>query len=234
MRSRLPDYDIHPLAELFPFMNEHDASALAQSIRDIGLQQPIVLYEGKILDGRNRYVACSNLRIIPEFTQYQGDDPLGFVISANIALRHLTEAQRSMVAAKIANMRRGRPSNTDRIQTVSISQEQAADLLHVGRSSVIDARTIIQRGTPELATMVERGEVAVSAAAEVARLPRAQQRSIVREGAASIASAAREQRQERQSRPRADGVTPLVRKVLALLEHATPAEKKLIKKALNQ
>jgi hypothetical protein len=45
------------------------------------------LYEGQILDGRNRARACEALGIEPETRVYAGDDPVGFVISRNLHRR---------------------------------------------------------------------------------------------------------------------------------------------------
>jgi hypothetical protein len=60
-----------------------------------------VLHEGKILDGRHRYLACLAKQEPPRFCEYAGqcDSALAFVISKNIRRRHLTESQRAFVAA---------------------------------------------------------------------------------------------------------------------------------------
>jgi hypothetical protein len=51
-------YPWHPAAELFPLLKGDKFDDLVNDIRTHGLQQPIVLYQGKILDGRNREMAC--------------------------------------------------------------------------------------------------------------------------------------------------------------------------------
>ena len=48
----------HEYANIFPILNETDARQLAESIKENGLLQPVILYEGRLLDGRNRYAAC--------------------------------------------------------------------------------------------------------------------------------------------------------------------------------
>jgi hypothetical protein len=53
--SELPH---HPLAALFPLLDGDEFTALADDIRANGLREPIMLFEGAILDGRNRYRAC--------------------------------------------------------------------------------------------------------------------------------------------------------------------------------
>ena len=77
-------YEFHPPAALFPMLEEEDLKALAEDIKAKGLTEPITLYEGKVLDGRNRYRACDlvEVKLRPDyFTQYEGDDALGFVVS---------------------------------------------------------------------------------------------------------------------------------------------------------
>jgi hypothetical protein len=74
-----------------------------EDIRDHGVHVPIVLYEGKILDGRNRVAAAKRagqIKII--YTNFEGsfEQARGFVISMNLARRHLDTGQRSVIAAE--------------------------------------------------------------------------------------------------------------------------------------
>jgi hypothetical protein len=82
--------------------------------------------------------------------------------------RHLDDNQRQMVAARIATLRLG---DNQHASIEAPSQSDAASLLNVSRSGVQRAREVIDHGTPELVAAVDRGEVAVSTAADVASLP---------------------------------------------------------------
>ena len=97
----------HPYAAIFPMMDRKALQELVASIRDDGLEQPIVTFEGKILDGRNRSLACANAQVKPRYVKYKGNDPLAYVVRANLTRRHLTASQRAMVAAKMANLKVG-------------------------------------------------------------------------------------------------------------------------------
>jgi len=101
-------YEFHEYANIFPLLEGKELEALRVDIEANGQINKIILYQGKILDGRNRYAVCEMLGIEPEIIEYPGDDPLGLVLSQNLHRRHLTERQRAMVAAKIANLPVGR------------------------------------------------------------------------------------------------------------------------------
>jgi len=158
--------DFHPIANIFPLMDGQSYKDLVNDIGQSGLINPVVIHEGKILDGRNRYRACSELGIEPDCVTYAGDNPLGYVISLNLVRRHLDESQRAMIAARMANIALG--DNQHTLQGASIdapiSQTEAASLLNVSRPSVQRARQVLEHGTPELIEAVDRGEIPVSRA----------------------------------------------------------------------
>jgi hypothetical protein len=160
-------YEFHPLADIFPMLEDDDLRALAEDIRAHGLREPITLYEGKVLDGRNRYRACelAEVELRPDqFTQYEGDDALGFVVSKNLHRRHLNESQRAAIAADIANMPQGFRSDqpSANLQKV-ISVPEAAELLNVSTRSVATAKTIKD---PDLRAEVKSGKKSINAASK--------------------------------------------------------------------
>jgi ParB-like chromosome segregation protein Spo0J len=187
-------FEPHPLADIFP---SFDGGALAELTGDIktnGLRQPIVLHEGKILDGRNRYAACIAADVEPAIIEYDGTDPLGYVISLNIHRRHLDTSQRAMVAARIAKLKVG---DNQHVGNPTPSQGEAADIMNVHRESVNLARKVIDQGTPELVDAVDKGEVTVSAGAQVATLPQDEQRKVIAKGPRAVKQAAKKRRVER-------------------------------------
>jgi ParB-like chromosome segregation protein Spo0J len=165
----------HPLANIFPLMQGSEFDDLVADIKTNRLNMPIVLHEGMILDGRNRYRACIAAGVEPRFESYDGKDPAAFVVSANAQRRHLNTTQRALAAAELACLREGQ--RADLVQGTSI--DVAARRLSVGRASVDRAKVVVKQGVPELRDALRRGKIAISAAAEVAKLPADQQRELI-------------------------------------------------------
>lgn len=137
------DVAVHPLAGLFPMMTDAEIDRLAADIRAVGQREPIVMYKGSVLDGRNRLEACRRLGHSPLRTEYEGveSDIASFVVSLNLHRRHLDESQRAMVAARLATLERG--TNQHAPIGAPVTQDAAADMLSVGRRSVQRARAVI-------------------------------------------------------------------------------------------
>jgi len=102
----------HEYALLLPAMGEQELGELGENIKANGLLFPIVLYEGCILDGVQRYTACERHKIkldvsrdfvswesLPERVRAVG--PLTYVTSVNVPRRHLTIQQRAEHALKL-------------------------------------------------------------------------------------------------------------------------------------
>jgi N6-adenosine-specific RNA methylase IME4 len=205
--------EFHPLADIFPLVGGAEFDELVADIHRHGLREPIVVYEDKILDGRNRYRACEAAGVEPTFTVYQGDDPISYVVSLNLRRRHLDESQRAMVAAKLATLKLG-----DNQHSEGLPIGRSSELLNVGERTVARAREVQEHGTPELVHAVERGAVSVSAAADVATLSAQEQREIVARGEREILRAAQDIRARKAEIRRADRIERLA----ATCNHSAP------------
>src|SRR5262249_21415644 len=98
-----------------------------------------VRYQGKILDGNNRYRACELVKIAPKFADFNGDDAQArnYVISANIHRRHLSPDQRREI---IAALLKADPTQSNR---------------HVADTAKVDHKTV----SAVRAGMVAGGEI---------------------------------------------------------------------------
>jgi hypothetical protein len=86
----------HPFADIFPLMEGEEFKALVDDIGKNGLNETIALFEGKVLDGRNRERACAAAEVKPRYHQFRGTeaDARAYVVSMNIRRRHLKPADK--------------------------------------------------------------------------------------------------------------------------------------------
>jgi ParB-like chromosome segregation protein Spo0J len=97
----------HPLADMFPLLEGQDFADLVADIRENGLRQEEdidVDVAGRIIDGRNRYLACIEAGVEPRFytRRFREEAALAaFIISKNVHRRHLTAEQKRDLIAKL-------------------------------------------------------------------------------------------------------------------------------------
>lgn len=201
----MKELEFHPYANLFPLIEGKAFDDLVADIKANGIRESIVMHEGKILDGRNRYragVAAGVIGVDGKLLVLDGDaqpsrrwfqkvegDPLAFVISANLHRRHLSETQRAMVASRLANGDHGgdrapaeQAANLPDApaKPATVTQAKAAELLNVSERSVRSAKAVVEHGAPELVAKADAGAIAVSVAAELAKLPVEEQREVLK------------------------------------------------------
>lgn len=164
-------YEFHPLANIFPLIEGQAYQDLMADVLKHGVREPIWIYEGMILDGRNRYRAATAMNVSFDSREYEGDNAASFVISLNLHRRHLNEAQRAMVAAKLANLSDGQKTSSANLPSIAVTQSDAAEMLNVSTRSVTSAKKIIEDAPLEVAKAVERGAMSVNLASQVAALP---------------------------------------------------------------
>lgn len=181
----------HEYAELFPMLGDAELSELAASVKSNGLREPVVLYCGKVLDGRNRLRACGIAGVEPRFAELpDGQDPLQFVLDHNLHRRHLNESQRAMVGARLkeiysaeAKERQKRKPADSVVKNFTPqngkSRDKAAEAVNVSGPLIDAAAKVAKQGVPELAAAVVAGDIAVTRAAKIAALPEAEQREAV-------------------------------------------------------
>jgi ParB-like chromosome segregation protein Spo0J len=103
-RTEIPQLPSHPAADLFPMMSEEEFQGLKADIDAHGQHEEIVLCDGMILDGRNRYRACRELKCEPRMYALAKNiiqDPFAFVLSANLHRRHLNGEQKRAVIGRL-------------------------------------------------------------------------------------------------------------------------------------
>jgi ParB-like chromosome segregation protein Spo0J len=195
--------EFHEAANIFPMMEGSEFEALIEDIRKNGLHDEIYLFEGKIIDGRNRYKACKAAGVNPRMGNVKIDgaafDPVAFVLSKNLHRRHLTPSQAGMIGARAREIYerqakermkagkgsdgsggRGNPShNCDGGLDTGRASEKAGASVGVSRGTIERASRVLEKGIPELAKAVDAGRISVFKAADIATKPQEEQKKIV-------------------------------------------------------
>lgn len=231
----------HAFANLFPLIEGTAFDELVADIAARGLREPILLLDGQILDGRNRYrasraagVITSDESIEPKdarhfvrFIPAADGDPLEFVISKNMHRRHLADGARAIIAAEIATLTRGRPGSGESIGTENppiggITTAQASAMMNVPERSVERAKVVRDHGAGELVQAVKRGDVSVSAAADLSSLSLPEQRRLIegldRRAVSAVVKSIRDEKTAEKKAKRAGREADLAVKQRALPE----------------
>ena len=175
------DYEFHPAAMLLPLLDGEEYERLRADIAANGQIEPIWLHpDGRILDGRNRYIACRDLGIAPRFRQWDGrGSAVGFALSLNLHRRHLNSSQQAAVAVATAEFvealeREARerqahgqtapgqalPQFIAEASDAGEAREKLADLFDTNRQYISDAKRLAV-DAPDLFEQVRAGEMSI-------------------------------------------------------------------------
>jgi hypothetical protein len=184
----------HPIADVWPMMDEAKLHELADDIRKNGQLVPVWLYEGKILDGRNRWAACKIAGVEPKTKEYTGNEPTAFAVSLNDRRRHMNKGSLAAVAAELEPFfaadakRRQRDSGGDKKSAIAKSvmekvpepiekkpappaRQEAAKSVGVNDRYVSDAKKV-KNEAPEVFERLKAGKITLQdAKREVAKKP---------------------------------------------------------------
>lgn len=163
------DLQQHPLSAAFPSMPDGELGALAIDIEAHGQREPGVLYEGMVLDGWHRYLACRKVGREFKAVELNGEDPIAFVLSRNLHRRHLTASQR---AAAVVAAHNWKPLGSNqhgvgegRNPVPTLTEKQMAEEAEVTTRTIRQAKAAHEAG---LGDAVRDGMLSVKEAAQVA------------------------------------------------------------------
>jgi len=165
-------YEQHPLSAAFPRMNDEDFQLLKDSIESIGVQNPITLHQGMIIDGWHRYTAAEEVGMDCPTVQLLDIDPKDFVLAQNKHRRHITVAQMAMAANAVFNWKN--------ISTVpgtvrTDDLKEIAKSAGVSLSTIEKARQLTNTASQEVQDAVNSGEIGLKKALSISKLPEHEQ-----------------------------------------------------------
>lgn len=156
---------LHPLCTLFPRIEGAEFEALKADIKANGLRQPIVIHEGMILDGGNRYRACLESGVDPKTVEFEGGNIVSFVLSSNLHRRHLSPGQQAAIVASAQDWAKAQPHGGDRKtdQGATLHLETVASRAAESGASVRTQKMAdkVAKKSPELAKKVAHGEISL-------------------------------------------------------------------------
>lgn len=159
----------HPLSAAFPAMQFAEYESLLASIEAIGLQNPIVLFEGKVIDGWHRYCACMDSGTAIKTIELANHiDPQNFVIAQNKERRHLTQSQLATAAIKVYEWLKDGVKQG--LQTCSApgaevkSSKEIAEIAGVSERTINAAKAVENKASEEVKAKVASGEMSLKKA----------------------------------------------------------------------
>lgn len=172
----------HPLSAAFPAMSADDFQSLKDSIMEIGVQNPITVFEGMVIDGWHRYTAANELGMDCPVVELGDVDPRDFVLAQNKARRHVTQAQLALATTAVyawkpvgANQHESRVAT----QCPPKSNAELAAISGVGVATIKQAKAVQTNATPEVLSAVKSGEIGLPKAAAIAKLPKEEQAAAI-------------------------------------------------------
>ena len=163
---------IHPLAEVFPNLSEEQCEQLKSSVGQFGFISPIITYEDCILDGRHRVKVFGEIEgmIPPEYKEYEGYQPVSYLIAVNDVLNRYNVDQRAMIAVALMDLRiEVAKQNVDYsvLMDYPPDMRSAAKKLNIRMSHVKSADMVNLYCIPKISESVRDGVVTLSDAEKI-------------------------------------------------------------------
>jgi ParB-like chromosome segregation protein Spo0J len=199
-------YERHELSALDGDMSEDDFKMLIDSIDINGVLEPVMFWEGKILDGWHRYLACQELKIASfRKMEYEGNDPSGYVFAKSLR-KSKTPFERGalIVGLQSWETKRGRPSlslkglDGESFSRTGLTIPEQAAAAGVSESTIHNVKNI-KGGIPELEEAVKAKKISIKDAAEIARLPTEEQKEALEK-----ALQEKEEKKSKKNKPKKD------------------------------
>ena len=184
-------YQQHPLSAAFPAMAAEDFQGLKDSIENIGVQNPITIFEGMVVDGWNRYKAANELGMdCPSKELDAWIDPVAFVRAQNKDRRHLPLSAWALIEVSLREWKPShRPDKGELSSPLRASNQEMADAVGVTKRTIQQAKAVQSNATPEVIAAVKSGEIGLPKAAAIAKLPKEEQAAAIHKPAPKPAPA---------------------------------------------
>ena len=200
-------------------LTPHEHAALERSLLAEGCRDALVLWGNVLVDGHNRYGICSQHGIAfntVQNTQFKSmNDVHLWMIDQHLGRRSLSDFQRGVLALRRKDILTASvpaaansvtPESTAAVSSPSASNshveamttsDATAKAARLSSSALSHIKKIQESAAPELVAAVKSGSISITAAANVASLPVAEQVAAAAGGKKELQQAARQVRESR-------------------------------------
>lgn len=181
-----------------------DIDGLAESIKELGLLQPIGIDSAyRLVFGERRLRACKQLGMDKVKARFVNlDSLLKGELAENEFRKDFTPSERVAIGEAIEKELQGRVGNPDLKEPIKenfpeLQKGQTRDLVAkatgFGNGKTYEqAKKVVQQAAPELVEAMDKGEASVSAASALLDMTHEEQAEVVREGKKAIQQAAKQ------------------------------------------
>jgi phage N-6-adenine-methyltransferase len=176
---------------LIPSLTADEREQLEINIKTDGCRDPLVTWNGVLIDGHNRFEICRRLGI--EFDTKEIDlpsrnDAIIWIIKNQFGRRNLPDYERAKLALRLkpAIAERAREKQGERTDIKQNSAESSintraelAKAAGVSHDTIAKVERIEQQADPELKQAITAGRVSINAADQIATLPADEQREVL-------------------------------------------------------
>lgn len=207
---------------IIPPLSSDEFSALETAIVTEGCRDSLVIWNGILIDGHNRYEICQRYGIKFKTTEMKFDsrqDALIWIIKNQFGRRNLEKYQRGVLALKLKDFfaqkaKENQVRKPDFVPQISAEQKietrqeiaKAADLSH---DTIAKIETIENSGSDELKQAIKDKKVSINTASAISELPKAEQNEVVAKGEKEILKKAKEIQAEKREKKRTEVVAKL-------------------------
>lgn len=172
----------HPLSAAFPALPPESFQALVDSIVLLGVQNPITLYQGQVLDGWNRYTAAQEAGMdCPTVDLADWIDPVQFVRAQNKDRRHLPTGAWALIEVSLSAWRSsGISTKAEPSSALGRTSQQMAQAVGTSERTIRQAKVVHEQATPEVREAVRRGEIGLPKAVAISKLPKGEQAAAIK------------------------------------------------------
>ena len=184
-------YTRHPLSSRFSSITERQLTRLAASIRAVGQLDDVILFNGQVLDGWGRVLACERIGFTPRVRVLENNTTdVDVVLARNVTRRVMSDSMRALSVVDMYFDKNGAsqgiseeigqgssaappsPTHWTQFTVWRLTKQQLADLADCSVRLIQDALRLRQSGVHAVVEAVRSGQIPLETAIDLLRQPR--------------------------------------------------------------